>query len=440
MPACRLEVCLRLEFKLLNTSLWLGVCCIALSIPACSYPPTAIHPAGSPVPSTSVAVETSTATLTNATPAPTSAVCPPPGDPAFPQPAEFLDYPDAIQLYLSAGGDLEALRSKLIAWNALSRDEDQVVSADLDGNGFDEVILSVVDPQGHTIAPSGVVLVFECSARGYVRRYREGGGEIETFNPSTEILKVDDLTLDGLHDVVYVLRSCGAHTCYERLKVLGWDGAQLTSLMADTLELPYPDYALRPGRIEAVSGGIGSVGAEPQRGYAEIWAWNGRVFTRTKTVYEPPVYRYHALLDGDRALRSGGYVTATQAYERVIEDDTLKAFTGAIGQTDEAEERAFLTAFARWRLLLIGLETGELDRAQAELSRLQVDNPPGSVGSRVTELSRVFWETHSQGADMTESCSAIVSSAERYASVLAFFNDNYGYANPLWEPTDLCPF
>jgi hypothetical protein len=315
-----------------------------------------------------------------------------------------------------------------------------VVSADLDGSGFEEVILSVVDPQGRAIAPSGVILVFQRSAGGYVRWYREGGGEIETSDPSIEILKVEDLTLDGLPDVTYVLRSCGAHTCYEHLKVLGWDGVQLTNLMGDTLELPYPDYALRPGRIEAISGGIGSVGAEPQQGYAEIWTWTGTVFTRTKTVYEAPVYRYHALLDGDRALRSADYVTATRAYERVIEDDTLRPFTGAIAQTDESEERAYLTAFARWRLLLIALQTHDLGWAQAELSRLQADYPVGSVGSRVAQLSQAFWETHSQGADMTESCSTIIRSAERYASVLAFFNDSYGYANPLWEPVDLCPF
>lgn len=72
------------------------------------------------------------------------------------------------------------------------------------------------------------------------------------------------------------------------------------------MELPYPAYKLESGRIEAASGGMGSVGAEPQRAYAEVWTWNGRVFTHAETVYEPPVYRYHPSWTG---IERSGQVT-----------------------------------------------------------------------------------------------------------------------------------
>jgi hypothetical protein len=259
------------------------------------------------------------------------------------------------------------------------------------------------------------------------------------FEPAMELVQIVDTNLDNLPDVIYVLRTCGAHTCFERLKILGWNGAQLVSLMGGALELPYPTYTVEPGQIEAISGGIGSVGAEPQRGYAEIWTWNGDVFTITETIYEPPVYRYHALLDGDRALHAGDYVAATKAYQRVIQDDALESFIGVMSETDGADERAFLTAFARWRLLLTHVRLGELGRAQAEIDRLQSDYPPGAVGREVAEMAQLFWEAYSQGEDIGHSCSEIVAAAERFASVLEFFNNNYGYANPWWEFEDLCP-
>jgi hypothetical protein len=299
--------------------------------------------------------------------------------------------------------------------------------------------VALAHPDAQAIIRPGVLLIFGCSEGSYVSLYREGRADPEMFDPEVHIVQVGDMNLDDLPDVVYVLRNCGAHTCFEQLNILGWNGAQLVSLMGGTLDLPYPTYTLGVGQIEAVSGGIGSVGAEPQRGYAEIWSWNGDVFTITKTIREPPVYRYHALLDGDRALRAGNYLTATETYERVIHDDILESFIGVIMQTDGADERAFLTAFARWRLLLTYLQMGDVRSAQAEIDRLRADYPPGVPGHEVAEMAGLFWEGHLQGEGIVQACAGIVAAAERYASVLEFFNNNYGYANPWWEPEDLCP-
>lgn len=373
------------------------------------------------------------------TPTSPSAVCPPPSSPVLARPAGFQEYPDAIQAYLSAGGDLDTLESKLTAWSALPDAEDQVVSADLNGDSVDEIILAVVDPEGHVMTRPGVLLVLECSERAYIRLYREGSGETEAFDPSIRIVDVDDLTMDGLSEVVYVLRTCGAHTCYERLKVLGWQDAQLVNLMGGTLDLPYPSYEIELGRIEATSGGIGSVGAEPQRAYTEIWTWNGTVFTRTKTVHEPPVYRYHALLDADRALWSGDYVTAVEAYHLVIEDNTLKEWGGVTGMMTPAEERAQLSAFSHWRLVLSYLLMDKPGDAQVTYDSLRREYQVGASRD-VVWMAETFWEAYRRTGSVSEGCAVVLANVESYPSVLDFFNRSYGYANPLWEPKDLCPF
>jgi hypothetical protein len=445
-----LEDYLKLEFETCRTSFLLATCCLVLATLSCGPltpvlgpTPTLISttvaptepPSATPLPSPT---PTRTPTPTP-TPIPPTAPCPPPGSPTLDQPTSFTAYPDAIQAYLSAGGDLETLRARLGAWGALPDGEQQLTAADLNGDGTDEVILSLVDPQGHVIAPSGVLLVFECAGEAYQRLHRGGRGDSEAFDPSVEILQVGDVTLDGLPDVVYVLRNCGAHTCYERLRILGWDGAQLVDRIGGALELPYPTYNVEPGTIEAISGGIGSVGAEPQRGYAEIWAWNGAIFTRTKEIYQPPVYRYHALLDGDRALRAGDYLTATRAYERVINDDALEEWGGITSMMTPAEERAQLSAFARWRLVLTYLLTDRPDEAQTAYDSLQRDYPAGPGGD-VARMARTFWEAYQPQESVSAGCAATVAQVEAYSSVLDFFTRNYGYANPFWELEDLCPF
>jgi hypothetical protein len=367
--------------------------------------------------------------------APTPPACPAPGSPTLVQPANFADYPVAIQQYLSAGGDVATLESTLAGWDAFSAGANQVVASDLTGDGIAEVAVPLRDPAGEVTFASSYFLILGCHAGGYTFGYQE-------FNEGLWIqsLQIVDANSDGRSDVAYTLDTCGAHTCFETLKILGWDGAAFVSLMGGVLDMPYPTYTVTPGRIEAQSGGIGSVGAEPQRGYTEIWEWNGSVLTITQQIWEPPVYRYHALLDGDQALLAEGYAAARDIYERVIVDDGLQEWGAVSGVVDPADERAQLTAFARWRLLLTYLLTGDLGGAQSEYDRLQADYPAGSAGHDVAVMAETFWIAYQVDGSIADGCAEVVAAAEVDTAVQDFFNWNYGYANPWWESLDLCPF
>jgi hypothetical protein len=433
---------------------------------ACSLPtptptpvPTPRQPTSTPTgepptaPPTATATPASTATPSatptpSPTPTPAGAVCPPPGSPELVEPANFADYPAAIRQFLSAGGSVATLRDRLAAWNALpgssgpfgESDVPQVTAADLTGDGVPEVIVAVINPSAQVAtSPPGDLFVFGCEAGAYVRLYRHGV-EDEEFGPTALVYAIDDANEDGLTELAYVARMCGAHTCFETLQLLGWDGNQLVSLMGSELTMPYPTYTIAPGRIEAQSGGIGSVGAEPQRTHSEIWEWNGSVFTVTETIYEPPTYRYHALLDGDRALRDGDDETARATYRRVIDDDALEEWGATSGVMDPAEERAFLSAFARWRLVLTHLQMGDVSAAQDAYNQLQAEHPPGTAGRDVAALTETFWNAYLDSDSVAAGCRAVVAATDEDDVVLQFFNQNYGYANPWWEPPDLCPF
>jgi hypothetical protein len=67
------------------------------------------------------------------------------------------------------------------------------------------------------------------------------------------------------------------------------------------------------------------------------------------------------------------------------------------------------------------------------------------VGGEVAQMAQLFWEAHLEGKDIVQSCAEVVACGQAtlpggcFEPVLAFFNNNYGYANPWWEPEDLCP-
>jgi hypothetical protein len=329
------------------------------------------------------------------------------------------------------------LERVLSDWGALPPDAaGQVAAADLTGDGDPEIVVALWYV-GEMAAPSGDLLIFGRQDASYALLYQEG---YDPSGPAVRLLQVLDVNEDGRQDVVYTLGSCGAHTCFESLEILGWEETGFFSLMGGRLDLPYPTYTVTPGRIEAHSGQIGSVGAEPQRDYAEVWEWSGSVFTVTQQIWAPPVYRYHALLDGDYALFAGDYTAAVAAYERVIGDDALQEWGAISGVVDPGVERAQLTAFARWRLVLVYLRAGDPASAQAAYDRLQAEYPHGAAGHDVAALAGVFWEAYGADGSVTDGCVALVAAAKENTSVYDFFNASYGYANPRWEAVDLCPF
>jgi hypothetical protein len=386
-----------------------------------------------------------TATLPQASPAATSSVEGTDGPPiegatspsGFVRPARPADYPIVIQEYLDTGGDVAALERMLVEWGALPPETPgQVIATDVNGDADPEIIIALWHA-GEAAAPAGDLLIFGRQEAGYALLYQEG---YDPSGPAVRLLRGLDANSDGRQDIVYTLSACGAHTCFESLDILTWEGAGFSSLMGGRLAMPYPTYAVTPGRIDAESGRVASVGAEPQRDYAEVWEWNGSVFTVTRQIWAPPVYRYHALLDGDHAFLAGEYPTAVAAYERVIGDDALQEWGAVSGAVDPGIERARLAAFARWRLVLTHVRAGDPDGARAAYEHLQAEYPADAVGHDVAALAEVFWKAYGVAGGVVDGCLALVAAAKEDTSVHDFFNATYGYANPRWEAVDICPF
>lgn len=336
----------------------------------------------------------------------------------------------ALRDYLSAGGDVATLPHVLVGWEALAPDGGLPIQRDFTGNGAPEVAIAFINPLAETFPPEGLLAIFACRGGKFETLYSYAPGE--WFNVA--LVGGEDLTGNGVADLVFADVTCGAHTCWHSLHVWSWVGHDFREQVAGNATLPYPTLTLVAGTVLARSGGVGSVGAGPQRVFTETWAWNGSVITRTAEQLGPAQYRYHAFRDGDEALRAGNYADAFDAYLQVINDETLDPWAGFYGAL---EERLWFTALARWRLLLLGMQLGNTPDAEAQYRRLQADFTPETPGYPVAQLAHRFWDAYQRLGLLPGACLETLAAPELPA-VLDFLN-SFGYANPTYAAEELCP-
>ena len=377
------------------------------------------------------------------TPTPTRAPnCPAP-DPnaAWIAPPDFDGYAVAIGGFLNAGGTAEALRSILTNANSINAQFGGVWSFDLTGDGDQETIVSIFDPLGEVFgpAPTGALLIYGCVDRAAPLLYQDAG------QPMLQVKDVGDFIGAGRGGELATIRSeCGAHTCFDTFDVLGWNGAAFVSLMGDRLQMPSPTYSLAnldgdaALEIQAVSGPIGSIGAGPQRTLTEGWDWNGAQFVKVSQAVSPPEYRIHAVHDADDLLLSGNFAGASEMYSRVIADETLRDWLLEIG-VEKPDDRANLTAYAWYRILIANVRLGDVTAAQAAFDQLSADFPAGAPSHEYQQLAQVFWAKYTETNGLGEACIAANAHANEATDAIDGLNA-FGYANRQYVAKDMCPF
>ncbi len=407
---------------------------------ACT-PPSAATPLQiatvTPPMQTPKAIPSATATaVPSPPPTPPLQACPvPPGEPPFPTLANPGSWAAEILEYLNAGGDLELLETHLSAASANGA-APSLDLADLTGDGLLDIIISWIAWDDQTELTSATVLIFRCDSDEYRLAYA-ARPEKEGETPS--ILTIQDLTGDGLPDLLVVNRSCGAHTCFARLQLLSWAHSEFVQLLQGrTDDLPSPEVQIldsdRPGprRIAITGTGIASVGAGPYRPRTRIWAWEpsqGR-FLPVEEFLEPPVYRIHWVHDADQAAEKGHYEQAISLYQAVIEQDLDDWIYGP-----EGHQR--LAAYALYRQMLVHLWRSDPATAGETLKFLQNAHPAGSPGSAYAALAMRVWEAFQEGGGRAAACQASEIFAAAHAAEILEPLD-YGYANRIYTSQDLC--
>lgn len=371
------------------------------------------------------------------TPQPTA--CPvPAGSPEAPPLQAPADYVRDVLAFLNGGGSPADLQARIRSIGLSPQVGAPLAQEDFNGDGLDDVAVSLLAVSGTAIMVPGNLYVFACIGQAYALTYTSPAAP---DYGAPEIIDTRDLNADGSVDLLLARETCGAHTCFSHIQVLIWRRNTLVNILqGQSGDLPYPSIqVLGPaadGRFEiAVTGtGFGSVGAGPQRGLTRTWAWDpmGGALVPGPDLALPSTYRIHILNDADQADLDGSYETALGLYNQVIKDDTLQDWI------DPVRERAFLSAYAMFRRVVAQLQLGNMAAAQREYEALRNAYPPASEAGAYGLMGEAFWTAYQSSRSIGPACVQAQEFARaNEASVLQPLY--FGYANPVYTALDVCP-
>jgi hypothetical protein len=447
-----------------------------LLLAACAAPPADI-PAASPGPATRTA--TPSATLTPGTPTPdatnTPTRTPLPTIPTFtptfdartivtatsapraecPQenPAQKSDFiledtnmrPEQQMLkFLNENGSFLTISKNLKEKQAI------LLQEDLTRDGIAEIVFSIqLDyPQK--------LYIFTCNNEKYAL-YESNG---------SYVLGVFDMNLNGIPEIVVVSRVGSGGGSY-RYFILEWNGNTYINLASDE----WIDNVIREKIIDTNKDGTLELlvysmptWAFPPREQVHVFMWNGSFFVAQPEIFNPPVYRFQAIQDGDINVLSGKYNAALLLYSQAIYDEMLKSWSPQdqifmqekfqaqqygyptptpIPSTEPLDPTEYprLAAYAYYRMLILHTFLGEMDSAQVKYATLQEKFPSDSPGHPYVEMATDFWNAYQSSGRMYDACAAAIAYADAHPEILVPLGSNYhGAQSHQYQPADVCPF
>ncbi len=347
-------------------------------------------------------------------------------------PETLADYPDTVLAMInSAEGSPESLAEFLTECG--SNMEDSVVAIDSTGDGSEELVVVYQNPSQESTFIESDLIILSPTEDGYDIAYRaRAAGEVR-------LLSTGDMNEDGMVDVVWIDTTCGASTCFDTVNVRSWDGSVWSDWTDGTITMAYADIELQDsetagGQDILLTGGIyGSVGAGPQRSRTELWSSvDGMPYSLAEKTYSVSECLYHTVVDANRAMKdteTEGYLdTAKALYERAVTDDTLIKCWVRPAELDE------LRSFSLFRLALIEAYNGNMDAAAARIAELTETYPD----SKLVGAAQAWQDVVESDGDYAAACEAVTTFSEKNPETWEPLAD-YGYTNPSFDPSDLCP-
>ncbi len=364
--------------------------------------------------------------------------CPPSGEPDPLPDMPFAALPEAVLAFLNSGGSLNVLDEALYQVGVANLPE-PVASADMDGDGVEEVVVSIFEPGSMALPPPGMLLIYTCQDGVYHMAYQE---DTRPSDGAPGIRFLRDLNANGRADLVVSSASCGAHTCFERVQVIQWDGETYRNhLEGETTDLPYPTIYLSPTvedeiyDLQVTGSGFGSVGAGPQRDITRTWSFSKemQLWQISSFRQEPSNYRIHILHDAAAAAKSGDYQQALGLYNRVISDSTLEDWS------DPDLEQAWIKAFAQYQMVVIYTLQDREGFANTVLADLQDTTSSESPQSTFYKMAVAYIDGYQEGG-VEMGCSLVQDYAALHPGLLDPLGSQiFGYGNPDFTEQDICP-
>lgn len=345
----------------------------------------------------------------------------------------------------------------ILVENAWQQTEDGCQTADLDGDGAGEWLLTLDTTRLQPAEGPGAPLEghpgdFWVVSDGAVVYRTHDSEEPDLFATAPTLVEQADMTGDGQPEAITVFSTCGAHTCYNYYQVISAHDGTIRNMVEPAgeeeivagddfpvaISLSYVDEE----RVEdatgddlpdlVISGGIvGSAGAGIQRSRTEVWAWDGDAVSLHEQLWEDTGYRFHRLYNANYAFEQESYGVAAELYESVITDPALEEveYTGSV-----EEIRAHVQQFAGFRLTMLPLLRGDITEATRWRNWLQESYPETPI-TRSATLLIAEWEAN--GNDLPAACRAVTNFLEGTENATGPLTD-MGYNNPSLEAGDVC--
>ena len=380
-----------------------------------------------------------------------------------------------VLAYLSAGGDPNELRELLTGLSLVDAEgtewlsRAQVIPADVTGDGTPEVVVALTFYVPGQYANGGL-FVFGCQEGAYVlvAALALQGQVLNATGPDPGIRAIQDMNNDGRPEIVLsFIEIVGTRGNFRRLfRILEWEDDQFV----DLVQAPSQPQQAAPvsngdGRIYDTNGnrnlelvlenGVrqGYETDGPERARTDTWAWDGEAFRLWRSEYEPAVYRFQAVQDGDDAALAGRYQRALAFYHQVLHDKSLLGWSAsqlwpdsAYGDrstpTPDPEEDQRLRAYALYRIMVVRALQRDREGARDTFDQLQAEHPEGTPGAPYAGLATAFWASYEAQENVAAGCKRAVqfAAAEADAVLQPLGSAMYGSSNRDYAPQDICPF
>lgn len=269
---------------------------------------------------------------------------------------------------------------------------------DITGDGLPEIIVEVSSMGAHT--QTGWYYIFSAH-HGAVENIVNIGNRLERAAASIR-------SVDGFSDPSAIRISNPEH--------------KVTDLTGDGL----PDFIVGHG-------GYNSVGAGPWRSRWEIWTWDGNRISLANINWGNSKLRIHALYEANLAFSLGNVHQAIEHYEQVINSDRLQDGDGLNddyflqGSYDSARQ------FAAFRLALSHLREGNSKMAEQWRDWLRLEYPAAPLTNGVN----VLFDEWQMTGDLWGSCAVVTELLYTYDQPTAIL-ENTGYGNPSLTAETVC--
>lgn len=197
-----------------------------------------------------------------------------------------------------------------------------------------------------------------------------------------------------------------------------------------------------------------------------FYSWNGLNYIFSAKEYSKPIYRFEAVQDGDRYSLIGNYDKAISSYQDAIFSDKLDWWSSERNRyeincfgskpncpyfptppSSDPKEFFNLSAYSRFRLLLIYILRGWHSDAEVVYKELQKQFPKGQTGHAYAEMATIFWMEYQQSGNIGLSCKKAIEYTEANSiEILSYLGNGdyaiayYGEQSLRYTAKDVCPF